>query len=110
TPQHQKISQVGSLGTRARRDTKIPTKNAMRRYLTSMLTAVVAALACAVCAQAQTEASHVRNAPLPPNEVQRIIQSFTAKETQFRQALNEYGIKRDAVVHTIGCGNQITVE
>ena len=82
----------------------------MRRYLTSMLTAVVAALACAVCAQAQTEESHVRNAPLPPAEVQRIIQSFTAKETQFRQALNQYGFKRDAVVQTIGWGNQITGE
>jgi len=82
----------------------------MRRYLTSMLAAVVAALALTVCAQAQQEESHIRNVPLPPGEVQRIIQAFTAKETQFRQALNQYGFKRDAIVQTIGWGNQITGE
>jgi hypothetical protein len=75
-----------------------------------MLAALGAALVLAICAQAQTEESHIRNVPLPPNEVQRIIQAFTAKETQFRQALNQYGFKRDAVVQTIGWGNQITGE
>ena len=82
----------------------------MRRYLTSMLAAVGAALALAVGAQAQQPESHIRNVPLPPGEVQRIIQAFTAKETQFRQALNQYGFKRDAIVQTIGWGNQITGE
>ena len=82
----------------------------MRRYLTSILTVVGTALALAVSAQAQQPESHIRNVPLPPGEVQRIIQAFTAKETQFRQALNQYGFKRDAIVQTIGWGNQITGE
>ena len=75
-----------------------------------MLEAVGTALALAVGAQAQQPESHIRNVPLPPGEVQRIIQAFTAKETQFRQALNQYGFKRDAIVQTIGWGNQITGE
>jgi hypothetical protein len=45
-----------------------------------------------------------------PAEIQRIIRSFTAKETQFRQALNDYVFKRDAVVQTIGMGGQVTGE
>ena len=42
--------------------------------------------------------------------VESIIRSFTAKETEFRQALNQYAFKRDAVVQTIGMGGQITGE
>jgi TonB family protein len=45
-----------------------------------------------------------------PADVNKIIQSFTAKETQFRQALNEYAFKRDAVIQVIGMGGQITSE
>ena len=45
-----------------------------------------------------------------PADVDRIIRSFTAKETQFRQALNQYVFKRDAVIQTIGMGGQISGE
>jgi hypothetical protein len=45
-----------------------------------------------------------------PAEIQRIIRAFTAKETEFRQALNDYVFKRDAVVQTIGMGGQVTGE
>jgi len=47
---------------------------------------------------------------LPPAEVDRIIKTFTAKEGQFRQALNQYSFKRDAVVQSLGMGGQITGE
>jgi len=47
---------------------------------------------------------------LPQAEVDRIIKSFTAKETQFRQALNQYSFKRDAIIQSIGMGGQITGE
>ncbi len=43
-------------------------------------------------------------------EIDRIIQNFTDKETQFRHALNEYSFKRDAVIQSLGMGGQITGE
>lgn len=43
-------------------------------------------------------------------EVDRIIQTFTAKEAQFRHALNEYSFKRDAILQSLGMGGQITGE
>ena len=47
---------------------------------------------------------------LPQAEVDRIIKTFTAKESQFRQALNEYAFKRDALLQSLGMGGQITGE
>jgi len=47
---------------------------------------------------------------LPPAEVERIIKTFTAKERQFREALNQYSFKRDAVMQSLGMGGQITGE
>jgi hypothetical protein len=43
-------------------------------------------------------------------DVGRIVRAFTAKETEFRRALNNYTFTRDAVVQTIGFGGQITGE
>ena len=43
-------------------------------------------------------------------DVERIVRAFTAKETEFRRALNKYTFTRDAVVQTIGFGGQITGE
>lgn len=43
-------------------------------------------------------------------DVERILASFRAKETQFRQALSAYGFKRDAIVQSIGMGGQVTGE
>lgn len=45
-----------------------------------------------------------------PVEVERIIGTFTAKETEFRRALNNYGFKRDALIQRIGMGGQVTGE
>ena len=47
---------------------------------------------------------------LPPAEVDRIIRSFTAKEAEFRRALNEYSFKRDALLQSLGMGGQVTGE
>jgi hypothetical protein len=55
-------------------------------------------------------ATSASSAKLDPAEVDRIIRAFTAKESEFRQALNNYAFKRDAVVQTIGMGGQITGE
>lgn len=43
-------------------------------------------------------------------DTDRIIRSFTAKETEFRQALNNYAFKRDAVIQTIGVGGEASGE
>jgi hypothetical protein len=42
--------------------------------------------------------------------VDQIVHTFTAKETEFRRALNQYSFKRDAVIQTIGLGGQISGE
>ena len=47
-------------------------------------------------AWAQTPAAASTN--LPAAEIERIIKTFTAREGQFRRALNEYSFKRDAVL------------
>ncbi len=43
-------------------------------------------------------------------EIDRIISTFTSKETQFRKALNLYSFKRDAMLQSIGMGGQVTGE
>ena len=43
-------------------------------------------------------------------DIDKIIRAFAAKETRFRQALNEYAFKRDAVIQIIGLGGQIAGE
>jgi TonB family protein len=45
-----------------------------------------------------------------PAEIDRIISSFTAKEAEFRRALNSYAFKRDALLQRIGMGGQVTGE
>jgi hypothetical protein len=50
------------------------------------------------------------NSALSQAEIDRIIKTFTAKETQFRRALNEYVFKRDAVLQSLGMGGQVTGE
>lgn len=43
-------------------------------------------------------------------QIDDIIRKFTAKETEFRQALNSYAFKRDALVQILGMGGQVTGE
>src|SRR5215510_9607602 len=45
-----------------------------------------------------------------PADVDRIIRTFTAKEAQFRKALNTYSFKRDAMIQSIGMGGQVVGE
>jgi len=57
---------------------------------------------------AQQAQDKIRNTG--PINVDKIVRAFTTKETEFRQALNDYAFKRNAVVQTIGMGGQITGE
>ena len=43
-------------------------------------------------------------------QIDRIVRTFTAKEIEFRRALNTYSFKRDALVQKIGMGGQVTGE
>jgi hypothetical protein len=45
-----------------------------------------------------------------PVDVDKIVRAFTAKETEFRQALSQYAFTRDALVQTIGAGGEVTGE
>ena len=43
-------------------------------------------------------------------EISKVIHAFTAKENEFRQALNNYSFKRDALLQKIGMGGQVEGE
>ena len=67
-------------------------------------------------APAQTKTADARGpslsgaASLSPAQIDEIIRKFTAKETEFRKALNDYAFKRDALVQEIGMGGQVVGE
>ena len=76
--------------------------------------AIFAALALvaltAFNAMAQTPDQPGTNGPANSVDTERIIHTFTAKEAEFRRALNSYSFKRDALIQRIGMGGQVTGE
>lgn len=83
----------------------------MKRFLLPLIIVAFGfGVAPAARAQGTTANSSIRPHTLAPAELDRIISTFAAKETQFRNALNQYVFKRDAVVQTIGMGGQISGE
>jgi TonB family protein len=60
-------------------------------------------------ASAKTEAG-ATSPSLTQAQIDNIIARFTAKETEFRRALNSYAFKRDALVQHIGMGGQVVGE
>ena len=71
---------------------------------------IVAIMALMVLTALTSSAQTATNGPMNTAEIERIIQSFTAKEIEFRRALNTYSFKRDALVQKIGMGGQVTGE
>ena len=47
---------------------------------------------------------------LSQGQIDDIIRKFTAKETEFRRALNSYAFKRDALIQELGMGGQVVGE
>ena len=47
---------------------------------------------------------------LTPAQIDSIILKFTAKESEFRHALNTYAFKRDALIQQLGMGGQVVGE
>jgi TonB family protein len=83
-----------------------------------MLFATLILIATGQVVTAQTASSKATSSPattvsasaMPQAQVDEIVRAFTAKESRFRQALNTYAFKRDALVQTIGMGGQVTGE
>lgn len=65
-------------------------------------------------AQQSSVSAKTEAAPTSPSltqaQIDNIIARFTAKETEFRRALNTYAFKRDALVQEIGMGGQVIGE
>jgi len=81
------------------------------------LAALIVATAAGVARPQQTSAdargpaaTTISASTMSAAQVDEIVRAFTAKETRFRQALNTYAFKRDALVQTIGMGGQVTGE
>lgn len=51
-----------------------------------------------------------QSATMAAADMDRIVSAFTAKETEFKNALAQYSFKREAVCQTIGGGKQISGE
>lgn len=75
-----------------------------------IFTAVCLFLLLSAPSQVSAQGLDGGNGPLQPAEVERIVRTFTGKEGQFREALNKYSFKRDAILQSLGMGGQITGE
>ena len=75
----------------------------------SLLVTTVSLLICST-ASVWAQAPVANSAALPAAEVERIVKTFTAREVQFRRALNAYAFKRDALLQSLGMGGQVVGE
>ena len=81
----------------------------------ALLSAILTGAAWLI-APAQTKTADAKGpsltgaANLSQAQIDEIIRKFTAKETEFRQALNNYAFKRDALVQEVGMGGQVVGE
>ena len=73
-----------------------------------LTTGGLALLLCAVCVASAMGQTSVNGSDVA--DPQRIIQAFTAKEAEFRRALNNYSFKRDALIQSLGMGGQVVGE
>jgi TonB family protein len=74
------------------------------------ISSLIAALALLVLNSFSVMAQSTENGAMAPADADRIIKSFTAKEAEFRRALNSYSFKRDALMQKIGMGGQVVGE
>lgn len=83
----------------------------MKRFVFSLLVvaALLGVMSAPIVAQQPSNATISNATPgtLPAAEIDRIIRAFTAKETAFREALNQYGFKREVDIRDIGAGGQV---
>jgi hypothetical protein len=61
-----------------------------------------------VFGRAQNQVGPITPVKLSPEEINRIIKSFTEKEKEFREALKKYVFNRSVTIQTIGLGGNVT--
>ncbi len=81
-------------------------KNPLQRSLTHVTLALITFVVAVLQVSAQSDS----NAPMKSTDAEKIIGAFTAKEAEFRRALNAYSFKRDALIQSIGMGGQVIGE
>jgi len=77
---------------------------------TPFIAAVAFLVLTALNTSAQVQTQKASTGPTDTIDSERIIRSFTAKEIEFRRALNSYSFKRDALIQSIGMGGQVIGE
>jgi hypothetical protein len=85
----------------------------MKRFLSLFMLAALAATALAAPRAARAQQTTRPGSPSTNKssvDVARIISAFSAKETEFRQALSQYAFTRDVTVQSIGMGGQAAGE
>src|SRR5918911_4861764 len=83
----------------------------MKRFISHPLALSALLLFSALFSSHEAAAQTVKAASASqPVDVEKIVRTLTAKETEFRQALNNYAFKRDAILQSIGMGGQIVGE
>ncbi|HKS30750.1 MAG TPA: hypothetical protein VJS44_23305 [Pyrinomonadaceae bacterium] len=70
----------------------------------------LAAVALCLLPHARFTETSARTRSQQSADVERILSSFRARETEFRRLLSRYGFKRDAIIQSIGMGGQVTGE
>jgi hypothetical protein len=70
----------------------------------------IATLALVVLTALNVPAQSTEEGQVDQAQVDRIIRAFTSKEVEFRNALNSYAFKRDALIQSIGMGGQVVGE
>jgi TonB family protein len=82
-----------------------------RSVVTRALLGLGAIFLFTVCSQRASAQQGVDSSTtLSSAEISRIVTAFTAREAEFRRALNTYAFKRDALLQSLGMGGQITGE
>lgn len=82
-----------------------------RSFVTRALLGLGAIFLFTVCPQRASAQQGVDSSTtLSSAEISRVVMAFTAKEVEFRRALNTYAFKRDALMQSLGMGGQITGE
>jgi len=91
--------------------TRIPRKVNMKTNLRVSLWLLLAMLGCIFSSRpASAQTAVAPTGTMTQADSDRIVQTFTAKETQFRRALLEYAFKRDALIQELGMGGQVIGE
>jgi TonB family protein len=79
-------------------------------FMGSIFLAATASFAGAQTTAANAGAGTVNTSSISQAQIDEIIRKFSAKEGQFRRALNQYAFKRDALIQEIGMGGQVVGE